>query len=209
MDREVWVTADAYLSGKVRDKLTAAQAAAALDPRYQRNVGGAGTKEDPLPSEDAATSDYEMYLDERDGLKVIVCVVGNTTLLYDARAIDDLHELLISRADWVELGSADEQKAAKEGTVEAWARSRENPLGGWYGLRRGCGDASACICRPCWNSSGSPRSSTTHEAIECGAASRQESPAREPRQGSNTGSAADYDGAVRRHERAATRIGSS
>jgi SAM-dependent methyltransferase len=38
MNRDVWVTADAYLSGNVRDKLTAAQAAAALDPRYQRNV---------------------------------------------------------------------------------------------------------------------------------------------------------------------------
>jgi N12 class adenine-specific DNA methylase/adenine-specific DNA methylase len=33
-----WQTADAYLSGAVRTKLAAAQAAAALDPAYERNV---------------------------------------------------------------------------------------------------------------------------------------------------------------------------
>lgn len=33
-----WQTADAYLSGAVRSKLAAAQAAAALDPAYERNV---------------------------------------------------------------------------------------------------------------------------------------------------------------------------
>jgi hypothetical protein len=45
--------------------------------------------------------------------------------------------MLQARGDWVELGSADEQKEAKLGTVEAWARSPENPLGGWYGLKKG------------------------------------------------------------------------
>jgi hypothetical protein len=70
-------------------------------------------------------------------MKVIVCVVGKTTLLYDARALDDLHAMLKAHGDWMELGSADEQKSAKEGTVEAWARSPGNPIGGWYGLKRG------------------------------------------------------------------------
>jgi hypothetical protein len=28
----------------------------------------------------------------------------------------------------MELGSADEQKPAKEGTVEAWGRSEKNPV---------------------------------------------------------------------------------
>src|SRR3954447_20223562 len=78
-----------------------------------------------------------MYRDERDGTKVIVCVVGKTTLLYDARAIDDLHAMLKKHRDWMELGSADEQKRAKAGTVEAWGRSPENPVGGWYGLKKG------------------------------------------------------------------------
>ncbi|MEO8715441.1 MAG: helicase-related protein, partial [Acetobacteraceae bacterium] len=35
---ECWETADAYLSGAVRTKLAVAEAAAALDPQYQRNV---------------------------------------------------------------------------------------------------------------------------------------------------------------------------
>jgi len=68
---------------------------------------------------------------------VVVCVVGKTTLLYDRRAVDDLHAMLKKHGDWMELGSADEQKPAKEGTVEAWGRSPKNPVGGWYGLKKG------------------------------------------------------------------------
>ena len=45
--------------------------------------------------------------------------------------------MLKTHGDWIELGSADEQKPAKEGTVEAWARSYNNPVGGWYGLKKG------------------------------------------------------------------------
>ena len=98
---------------------------------------GAGTKEDPWRLQTPPlTSAYEMYLDERDR-RVLVCTVGKTTLLYDARSVDDLHAMLTERGDWVELGSADEQKPAAEGTVEAWGRSPDNPVGGWYGLRKG------------------------------------------------------------------------
>lgn len=101
-------------------------------------MSGAGTKDDPWRLKTPPlTSEYEMLLDERDGRKVLVCVVGKTTLLYDAQAIDDLHEMLKQRGDWVELGSADEQKAARDGTVEAWGRSPQNPVGGWYGLKKG------------------------------------------------------------------------
>jgi len=101
-------------------------------------MSGAGTKDDPWRLKTPPlSSDYEMYLDKRDGQPVIVCVVGKTTLLYDARAIDDLYAMLKERGDWVELGSADEQKDAKPGTVEAWGRSAENPVGGWYGLKKG------------------------------------------------------------------------
>ena len=101
-------------------------------------MSGSGTREDPWHLQTPPlTSDYEMYLDERDGAKVIVCMVGKTTLLYDARAIDDLHSMLAERGDWVELGSADEQRGAKDGTVEAWGRPPDNPVGGWYGLKKG------------------------------------------------------------------------
>ena len=101
-------------------------------------MSGSGTKGDPWRLKTPPlTSEYEMFLDDRDGRQVIVCVVGKTTLLYDARAIEDLHTMLKRRGDWVELGSADEQKDTKADTVEAWGRSTENPIGGWYGLRKG------------------------------------------------------------------------
>ena len=63
--------------------------------------------------------------------------MGSTTLRYHLRAIEDLHAMLIAHGDWMDLGSADEQKPAKPGTVEAWARDDSNPVGGWYGLRKG------------------------------------------------------------------------
>ena len=55
----------------------------------------------------------------------------------DRRCLADLHAMLVAHGDWMELGSADEQKPAKDGTVEAWGRSPRNPIGGWYGLKKG------------------------------------------------------------------------
>jgi len=82
-------------------------------------------------------SEYTMHVDEKDGKEVLVCTVGKTVLHYDMCCIDDLHAMLKAHGDWMELGSADEQKPAKEGTVEAWGRSADNPVGGWYGLKKG------------------------------------------------------------------------
>ncbi len=97
-----------------------------------------GTKENPWKLKTPpGTSEYEMYKDEKDGNEIIVCTVGKTVLHYDHRAVKDLHAMLKKHKDWMELGSADEQKEAKEGTVEAWGRSPKNPLGGWYGLKKG------------------------------------------------------------------------
>lgn len=98
----------------------------------------AGTKNDPWRlTTPPGTSEYTMYRDESADPPQIVCQVGSTRLTYDARAVDDLAAMLRERGDWVELGSADEQKPAKTGTVEAWARAEDNPRGGWYGLRKG------------------------------------------------------------------------
>ncbi len=97
-----------------------------------------GTKEDPWKLKTPPqTSDYEMYKDNKDGKDIIVCTVGKTVLHYDYRARNDLHTMLKKHGDWMELGSADEQKPAKDGTVEAWGRSASNPVGGWYGLKKG------------------------------------------------------------------------
>lgn len=83
------------------------------------------------------SSEYTMHVDEKDGVRVLVCTVGKTVLLYDARCVDDLHAMLAAAGDWVDLGGADEQKPAKDGTVEAWGRAADNPIGGWYGLKKG------------------------------------------------------------------------
>ena len=97
-----------------------------------------GTKEKPIVLKTPPnTSEYTMHLDEKDGKQVIVCTVGKTVLLYDLRCLDDLHAMLKKHGDWMELGSADEQKPAKDGTVEAWGRSEDNPIKGWYGLKKG------------------------------------------------------------------------
>jgi hypothetical protein len=99
---------------------------------------GSGTREDPWQLRTPpGTSEYTMYRDDAADPAVIVCMVGSTKLTYLARAIDDLHAMLKQHGDWMELGSADEGKDAKPGTVEAWARSSDNPVGGWYGQRRG------------------------------------------------------------------------
>jgi hypothetical protein len=98
----------------------------------------AGTKADPwVLKTPPGTSDYTMYKDEEADPPALVCQVGSTTLKYQLRAIDDLAAWLRKQGDWVALGAADEQKPAADGTVEAWGRDASNPVGGWYGLRKG------------------------------------------------------------------------
>jgi hypothetical protein len=97
-----------------------------------------GTKDDPwVLKTPPGSSEYTMYRDDSADPPVIVCQVGSTKLMYLARAIDDLHGWLKEQGDWVPLGAADEQKSAAEGTVEGWGRSESNPVGGWYGTRKG------------------------------------------------------------------------
>ena len=97
-----------------------------------------GTKDNPMALKTPPlTSEYTMHVEEKNGEEVLVCTVGKTVLLYNMQCLNDLHQMLKAHGDWMELGSADEQKPAKEGTVEAWGRSEQNPVGGWYGLKKG------------------------------------------------------------------------
>ena len=97
-----------------------------------------GTKDNPwMLKTPPGTSEYKMYRDPAADPPALVCVVGSTTLKYHLRCIQDLHAMLQAHLDWMELGAADEQKPAKPGTVEAWGRAEDNPVGGWYGLRKG------------------------------------------------------------------------
>jgi hypothetical protein len=101
-------------------------------------MAGSGTRQDPwLLKTPSGSGEYQMFKDESLDPPAIVCMVGKTELRYQVRAIEDLHAMLKSRGDWMPLGSADEQKPAAEGTVEAWGRSPDNPVGGWYGIKKG------------------------------------------------------------------------
>jgi hypothetical protein len=101
-------------------------------------VEGDGTRARPWQLKTpSGTSAYEMYRDESSDPPALICTVGTTVLRYQLRCLDDLHAMLKERGDWVPLGSADEQKPAADGTVEAWGRSSGNPVGGWYGLKKG------------------------------------------------------------------------
>lgn len=112
-----------------------------------------GTKENPWKLKTPpGTSEYEMYKDVKDDKEVIVCTVGKTVLLYDAKCLNDLHAMLKKHNYWMDLGGADEQKPAKEATVEAWGRSPKNPVGGWYGLKKVCEADSEYIYHRSWKS---------------------------------------------------------
>jgi hypothetical protein len=101
-------------------------------------VRGKGMADDPwILKTPPGTSEYKMYRDDSSDPPALVCIVGTTKLSYHLRCLEDLHAMLKKHGDWMLLGSADEQKPAAEGTVEAWARSPKNPVGGWYGLKKG------------------------------------------------------------------------
>jgi hypothetical protein len=81
--------------------------------------------------------EFQAYRDEKADPPALVVQVGKTELRYHLRCLDDLRAMLKKHGDWMPLGSADEQKPAAEGTVEAWGRSPKNPVAGWYGLKKG------------------------------------------------------------------------
>jgi hypothetical protein len=97
-----------------------------------------GTKDRPWELKTPpGTADYQAYKDPEADPPALVVQVGKTQLRYALRCIEDLHAMLLKNGDWLLLGSADEQKSAAEGTVEAWGRSATNPVKGWYGLKKG------------------------------------------------------------------------
>jgi hypothetical protein len=104
----------------------------------KKAVRGAGTRAQPwVLDTPSGGSEYLAFRDLTTTPPMLIVRVGKTELRYDLRCLDDLHAMLVTAGDWMLLGSADEQKPAAEGTVEAWARSPQNPLGGWYGLKKG------------------------------------------------------------------------
>jgi hypothetical protein len=102
------------------------------------NVKGTGTREKPwVLKTPPGTSEFQVYRDEAANPPALVCRVGSTELRYQLRCLIDLQAMLKAHGDWMDLGGADEQKPVKDGTVEAWGRSPDNPVRGWYGLKKG------------------------------------------------------------------------
>jgi hypothetical protein len=99
---------------------------------------GSGAADDPWKLKTPSlNSDFLAWRDESEKPHKLVVQVGTTRLSYLLRCIDDLHAMLRKHNDWMLLGNADEGKPVTPGTVEAWGRSDSNPVGGYYGLRKG------------------------------------------------------------------------
>ncbi len=97
-----------------------------------------GTPESPWTlTTPPGTAEFQAWRDPSLDPPALVVQVGKTQLRYHLRCIDDLHAMLKARGDWMPLGSADEQKPAAAGTVEAWGRDAGNPVKGWYGIKKG------------------------------------------------------------------------
>ncbi len=102
------------------------------------DIEGTGTPGDPWQlNTPPGSSAFTAYRDPDADPPALVIQVGTTKLSYQLRCIEDLHAMLAAHGDWIPLGNADEQKPAADGSVEAWARATDNPVGGWYGLRKG------------------------------------------------------------------------
>ncbi|MFL6204018.1 MAG: DUF6855 family protein [Acidimicrobiales bacterium] len=124
---------------------------------------GSGTSDDPWQLTTApGSSSYTMHRDDEADPPLLVCQVGSTRLTYLARAIDDLHAWLQAQGDWVDLGAADEGQPAKAGTVEAFGRAEDNPVGGWYGQRKGYRGRFGMYLPPLLEALG--KAELTHEA---------------------------------------------
>ena len=162
---EFCATSKASRAGTRPPRTQAVDGLSIADGREDRR-GPLGAETPPV------TSAYRMWSDESFHPPMFAFQVGKTRLGYQLRCIEDLHAMLKEHDDWIELGAADEQKPAKDGTVEAWARAADNPVGGWYGSRKDSAAGSGRTCRRCWKRSASRSSNTSRATTGCAPAER-------------------------------------
>ncbi len=101
-------------------------------------VEGTGTAQDPWRLRTPpGTSEYAVWREPEADPPALVCQVGSTRLSYRLRCLEDAAAMLAAQGDWILVGNADEGKPTPAGSLEAWARDEANPVGGYYGLRKG------------------------------------------------------------------------
>ncbi len=101
-------------------------------------VEGVGTSDDPwILTTPPGRSEFEAYRDPEADPPALVVQVGSTQLRYHLSCIDEVHAMLLERGDWMLLGNADEKKPVKPDTLEEWGRADDNPVGGYYGFKKG------------------------------------------------------------------------
>src|SRR5260370_12515683 len=97
-----------------------------------------GTKQPPWQlTTPSGSSEHQMYKDDSASPPVLVCIVGKTELRYQARAVEDLHNMLKANGGWVPLGSADERKPPSGRTVNAWSCPVDHSVAGRHGALHG------------------------------------------------------------------------
>ena len=123
---------------KAKSKSAPAKAKPKAKAEPKGNPSVPGTRSNPWKLKTpSGSSEFQAFCDETLDPPALVVQVGKTELRYHLRCLTDLQAMLKQHGDWMLLGSADEQKPAVEGSVESWARSPSNPVGGWYGLKKG------------------------------------------------------------------------
>ena len=118
------------------------------------------------PEDPSGRVDLPIYRDDDADPAALVCQVGSTQLMYDPHAIEDLHAWLREQGDWVPRGSY--RRANRPPTAPSRrAARRDNPVGGWYGLRKGYHGRFGMYLPPLLEPSASPSWSTTPATTGC------------------------------------------
>jgi hypothetical protein len=116
----------------------------------ESDMGGVrGTRLNPWVLKTPGGSvEFVAYRNPAHAPPAIVVQVKGIETRYHLRCLNDLDEMLKEFGDWMPLGAAGEKERAPEGSVEEWARSKENPMGGWYGLTKGSRGSFALYIPP-------------------------------------------------------------
>jgi hypothetical protein len=127
-----------------------------------------GTKADPWELRTPpGTSLYAIYRDDETAPPVLICQVGTTTLRYDARAIDDLHEWLRAEGTGSISGQPTRRRNPPRGLSRRGDVLRTTPLAAGTGCETAIEVDSECTSHHCSSCSASRKSPTRLATTRC------------------------------------------